>query len=339
MDLEYNDLLAELAEEDIYVDLDEFADWIEDHNNKPSHFVQASNKRIIPEGSELYNVYYEKFITLAEKYTQKPSGPVLTPDEKLKKLIEEKEKQKEAELDDAKIAFNTQLKNDTGFTEEELRSQNAENQTQNTQELQDAKTKLENVKAVLKQLDETDVVVEELQPIIENTISSEITTEEELQTFIENHFKDPKKVEEATPFVQDLIDEAVANGLSQEEAADQGFLIAAYKLAVPDLLKQKIKTLEDEIEQLSASETEGIDIESTDAWKDYQELVKKIEAEYEQVFKDLINDFKKTGAKANTVAEVKTTPTRITVNTPWDNIPTDLLMYQMMMQHYMKYHL
>lgn len=324
MDLEYNDLLAELAEEDIYVDLDEFADWIEDHNNKPSHFVQASNKRIIPEGSELYNVYYEKFITLAEKYTQKPSGPVLTADEKLKKLIEEKEKQKEAELEDAKIAFNTQLKNDTGSTEEELRSQNAKNQTQNTQELQDAKAKLENVKAVLKQLDETDVVVEELQPIIENTINSEITTEEELQTFIENYFKDPKKVEEATPFVQDLINEAVANGLSQKEATDLGFEIAAYKIAVPDLLKQKIKALEDEIEQLSASETEGIDIESTDAWKDYQEQVKKIEAEYEQVFKDLINDFKKAGAKASTVEEVKTTPTRITVNTPWDNIPTDL---------------
>jgi len=324
MDLEYNDLLAELADEDIYVDLDEFADWIEDHNNKPSHFIQESNKRIIPQGSELYNVYYEKFITLAEKYTEKPAGPALTPDEKLKKLIEEKEQQKQAELDDAKIAFNTQLKNDTGFTEEELRSQNAENQTQNTQELQDAKAKVENVKAVLKQLDETDVIVEELQPIIESTLTSEITTEEELQTFIENYFKDAKNVEEATPFVQDLIEEGVANGLSQQEAADQAFSIAAYKLAVPDLLKQKIKTLEDEIEQLSASENEAFDIESTDAWKDYQEQVKRIEAEYEQVFKDLIDDFKKAGAKASTVEEVKTTPTRITVNTPWDNLPTDL---------------
>ena len=324
MDLEYNDLLAELADEDIYVDLDEFADWIEDHNNKPSHFIQESNKRIIPEGSELYNVYYEKFITLAEKYTQKPAGPALTPDEKLKKLIEEKEKQKEAELEDAKIAFNTQLKNDTGSTEEELRSQNAENQTQNTQELQDAKAKLENVKAVLKQLDETDVVVEELQPIIENTIKSEITTEEELQIFIENYFKDPKKVEAATPFVEDLTSEGVANGLSREDAVELAFTITAYKIAVPDLLKQKIKALEDKIEELSASETEGIDIESTDAWKDYQEQVKKIEAEYEQVFKDLIDDFKKAGAKASTVEEVKTTPTRITGNTPWDNIPADL---------------
>ena len=46
MDLEYNDLLAELADQDIYLDLDEFADWIEDHNNKPSHFIQESNKRI-----------------------------------------------------------------------------------------------------------------------------------------------------------------------------------------------------------------------------------------------------------------------------------------------------
>jgi hypothetical protein len=328
MDLEYNDLLAELAEEDIYVDLDEFADWIEDHNNKPSHFVQASNKRIIPEGSELYNVYYEKFITLAEKYTQKPSGPVLTADEKLKKLIEEKEKQKEAELEDAKIAFNTQLKNDTGSTEEELRSQNTENQTQNTEELKEAQERLDKFKTLLEEIEAADVIVEDLEVIASKALDIELTTEDGFNLFITKYFEDPKKVEEVTPFVEDLTREGVENGLSQEDAVNQAFIIVSYKVAFPELIKEKIKATETEIEQLSASLSDGFDqmdfIESTDAWKDYQEQVKRIEAEYEQVFKDLINDFKKAGAKASTVEEVKTTPTRITVNTPWDNIPTDL---------------
>jgi len=316
MDLEYNDLLAELADEDIYVDLDEFADWIEDHNNKPSHFVQESNKRIIPEGSELYNIYYDKFVNLAEKYTEKPAGPALTPDEKLKKLIEEKEQQKQAELDDAKIAFNTQLKNETGLTEEEIRNQKAENETQNTQELQDAKANIDNLKSLLEQIKKTDVIAEELQTLVDSAIDNKITTADELNLYIQTKFQDEAFKNSSAGLYQDLVDEGVD--------ANEAFKIVAYKLAFPELIKEKIKATETEIEQLSESETETIDIEATDAWKDYQQQVKKIEAEYEQIFADLINDFKKTGAKASTVEEVKSTPTRITVNTPWDNLPADL---------------
>jgi len=316
MDLEYNDLLAELADEDIYVDLDEFADWIEDHNNKPSHFVQESNKRIIPEGSELYNIYYDKFVNLAEKYTEKPAGPALTPDEKLKKLIEEKEQQKQAELDDAKIAFNTQLKNETGLTEEEIRNQKAENETQNTQELQDAKANIDNLKSLLEQIEKTDVIAEELQTLVDSAIDNKITTADELNLYIQTKFQDEAFKNSSAGLYQDLVDEGID--------ANEAFKIVAYKLAFPELIKEKIKATETEIEQLSESETETIDIEATDAWKDYQQQVKKIEAEYEQIFADLINDFKKTGAKASTVEEVKSTPTRITVNTPWDNLPADL---------------
>ena len=324
MDLEYNDLLAELADQDIYLDLDEFADWIEDHNNKPSHFIQASNKRIIPEGSDLYNVYYEKFITLAEKFIQKPSGPALTADEKLKKAINEKELQKQKELEDAKIAFNTQLKDDTGFTEEELLAQKSENQTQNTEELKEAQARLDKFKALLEEIEAADVIVEDLEAIISKALDSEVTTEDEFNLFIENHFKDPKKVEEAKPFVEDLTSEGVANGLSQEDAVNQAFTITAYKIAFPELIKEKIKVTETEIEGLSTSQEDVIDIESTDAWKDYQAEVKKIEDKYAAVFQDLVDAFKKNGATPSTVTEAKAIPDRITVNTPWDNIPVDL---------------
>lgn len=324
MDLEYNDLLAELADQDIYLDLDEFADWIEDHNKKPSHFIQESNKRIIPEGSELYNIYYEKFITLADKYIEKPAGPALTADEKLKKAINEKELQKQKELEDAKIAFNTQLKNDTGFTEEELLAQKTENQTQNTEELKEAQEKLDKFKALLQEIEAADIIVEDLEVIASKALDIELTTEDGFNLFITNYFKDPKKVEEAKPFVEDLTKEGVENGLSQEDAVNQAFIIVSYKVAFPELIKEKIKATEDEIEQLSASQEDIIDIESTDAWKDYQAEVKKIEDKYAAVFQDLVDAFKKNGATPSTVTEAKAIPDRITGNTPWDNIPADL---------------
>ncbi len=324
MDLEYNDLLAELADEDIYVDLDEFADWIEDHNNKPSHFIQASNKRIIPEDSLLYNSYYEKFITLAEKYIQKPAGPALTADEKLKKALDEKEAQKQNELEDAKIAFNTQLKNETGLTEEEILNQKTENQTQNTQELEDAKANLEKFKEIAQQIDDADIIVEDLQVLINNAIDVKLTTQDELNLFIEEYFKDPKKFEAAAPFYNDLFNEFVADGMPNDEAQGQAYTIVAYKVAFPELVKEKIKATEATIEQLESSTEEGIDIQATDAWKDYQEQVKKIEEKYAEVFEDLLNAFKKNGATPSTVEEAKKIPTRITVSTPWNNIPADL---------------
>jgi|LakMenE18May11ns_1017448.scaffolds.fasta_scaffold9959403_2 hypothetical protein len=322
--LEYNDLLAALADEDIYVDLDEFADWIEDHNNKPSHFIQESNKRIIPEGSELYNEYYETFITIAERHINKPSGPDLTVNEKLKDTIDEKQKQKDKELEDAKIAFNTQLKRDTGYNEEEINKLKQEANNENSQELEDAKAKLENLKGIIEQLEKIDVDVEELQAVVDGAIDNEIATEGEINLFVEEYFKNPKKVEEATPFVQDLITEAVLNGLSQEEATTQAFVVASYKFAFPELIKEKINTLKDTIEELSKPEVDVIDIETTDAWKDYQALIKKINEDYEEVFNGIIKDFKKAGATPSTVEEVNAIPERVTVTTPWSNIPDDL---------------
>ena len=61
--IQYNNLLNSLAAEGIYVDLEEFANW-KNNGELPTEFYDATNKRIIPKGSILYNQAIQNFVRL-----------------------------------------------------------------------------------------------------------------------------------------------------------------------------------------------------------------------------------------------------------------------------------
>ena len=61
--IQYNNLLNLLATQGIYVDLNEFANW-KNNGELPTEFYDATNKRIIPKGSILYNEAIQNFIRL-----------------------------------------------------------------------------------------------------------------------------------------------------------------------------------------------------------------------------------------------------------------------------------
>jgi hypothetical protein len=61
--IQYNNLLNSLAAQGIYVDLEEFANW-KNNGELPTEFYDATNKRIIPRGSILYNEAIQNFIIL-----------------------------------------------------------------------------------------------------------------------------------------------------------------------------------------------------------------------------------------------------------------------------------
>lgn len=61
--IQYNNLLNALAAEGIYVDLEEFANW-KNNGELPTEFYDATNKRIIPKGSILYNQAIQNFVRL-----------------------------------------------------------------------------------------------------------------------------------------------------------------------------------------------------------------------------------------------------------------------------------
>ena len=88
-DVEYNSLLADLADIGIYVDLDEFADFVET-GKIPTHFIDSVNNRIINEDSVLWDEYVDKFYMALENRDSKPAGDKSTLEEQLEERIRER---------------------------------------------------------------------------------------------------------------------------------------------------------------------------------------------------------------------------------------------------------
>ncbi len=79
--IQYNNLLNSLAAQGIYVDLNEFANW-KNNGELPTEFYDATNKRIIPKGSILYNEAVQNFVTL--DFLSNMEERTKSPEQKLK---------------------------------------------------------------------------------------------------------------------------------------------------------------------------------------------------------------------------------------------------------------
>lgn len=108
------DALQALADQGIYVDLDQFADYIEDQRYLPEFFIDSVNERIITKDSLLYNKYLNVLNEALEVKEDAPAGKPDTPQEKLEFLIKEKNKQRDKELIDARLAFEQDIENELG---------------------------------------------------------------------------------------------------------------------------------------------------------------------------------------------------------------------------------
>lgn len=82
--IQYNNLLNLLAAEEIYVDLDEFANW-QENGELPTEFYDDKNKRVIPKGSILYNQVAYKFIRLDSLNSKEQNRK--SPEQKLKEKL------------------------------------------------------------------------------------------------------------------------------------------------------------------------------------------------------------------------------------------------------------
>jgi hypothetical protein len=89
---EKNEVLNELASKGIYVDLDKFADWVEDSKNIPDEFIDTTNNMIINENSVLYGEYAEIFMRASNALAKKPAGEPMTDKQKLDDKLNRLEK-------------------------------------------------------------------------------------------------------------------------------------------------------------------------------------------------------------------------------------------------------
>jgi hypothetical protein len=329
---EYNDLLQALADKGIYVDLNEFADWIEDKTKLPTQFEDAVNKRVIKQGSVMYNQYVQLFLTLADIQSRKPAGNKATVDEQLKEELDKAEEEKAKKLAKAKADYDAKLKEAIGYTEEEyLARKKTEAPSEVSPELQERLDALTNLK---ERLDDNAVTTDEDIDNLIETIATELKDLELLEVYNMNVLalskdkagkKKAKEYNKETP--QEFFDEKTKSGNVQEK---NNFYSAYYgRYVASTLLAKEIKSIEDEIGEATTEEeaTEEIVIKEQPAYIEYQEIVANINAEYEKIFAEILEKYKEKGAKAKSVDDARTgQPAKpaITVDTPWDSLPKEL---------------
>ena len=329
---EYNDLLQALADKGIYVDLNEFADWIEDKTKLPTQFEDVVNKRVIKQGSVLYNQYAELFLKLADIQSKKPAGNKATVDEQLKEELDKAEEEKAAKLAKAKVDYDDKLKAAIGYTEAEYAALKKDEATPEVSaELQERLDALTNLK---ERLDDNAVKTDEDIDNLLETIATELKDLELLEVYNINVLalskdragkKKAKEYNKETP--QEFFDEKTKSSDVQEK---QNFYSAYYgRYVASTLLAKEIKSIEDEIGKATpeGDTTEDIVIKEQPAYIDYQQIVANINADYEKIFADILAKYKEKGAKATSVTDARTgQPAKpaVTVDTPWDSLPKEL---------------
>lgn len=97
--IQYNNLLNSLAAQGIYVDLNEFANW-KNNGELPTEFYDATNKRIIPKGSILYNEAIQNFIRL--DFFSNMEEKTKSPEQKLKENLDMLNALEQEEIDSLK---------------------------------------------------------------------------------------------------------------------------------------------------------------------------------------------------------------------------------------------
>lgn len=304
---EKNEVLNELASKGIYVDLDKFADWVEDQKNIPDEFIDTTNNMIINENSVLYGEYAEIFMRASNAMAKKPAGEPMTDKQKLDDRLNDLKAAKEAEVKEAREVYEQQFADEVGRSLSEVEQENSAITSANA-ELEENKKKADaEVKLLTNALE---VIAEndakKINKAIDALVAENIVSEEDLNTLLSLDADDPAVVQE----LQAILLKINAPGLSKEDLLKAGLSI----MSLPEFLAESINTKK---QVLNQEPGEVFDVESSKAFNVYSEKVEQINKEFEASEKEVEEAFAAKGVDKNTVDE-------ITVNTPYDQMPDEL---------------
>lgn len=333
---ENNDLLKALADLNIFVDLEQFADWTENHDNLPDYFIDASSgsERIIPKGSLMYDKYASLFEQVARMQETAAAGDPVDIEGQFEEAKADLMAKKEKELNEAELNFKSDIKEETGSTVEELQEQ----QTQ-LDEQRAAQTKIKESRDVTKANAAVQDILETLKSDDPALVDRAITEFLRTETFtIENEDG------EIVPVTEDDIQETL-DALAQNPQFIQSRLVPKIRLypetydyelrkvaggravALEVLIEQELSALEETAptEEEAAQEEPIAEVpqeslvEQTRSWKDYQKAISAIEEKYALLLQDLVNEFAKKGATTIT-PEGDVVPQEVSVTDGWDKI-------------------
>lgn len=317
---EYNDLLKALSDQNIYVDLEQFADWVEDKNNLPDYFIDATTdaERIIPKDSLLYQKYIDIFERVTNLQQEKPAGNPADLKSLMDQEIEDLLQQKDKDLADAETHFKSDIELERGAPLEKLRetedasklpTESGEPATDPTQEILDKfKGALE-----LAESDQVNLVFDVYKYIWKNSLI-------DLKQFNDDPAKYEafflKKIKKIQNNKKRMAEEVMPLADSYDWTDKEDTLNAAlYYFTVLEIINEEIEKAKKEAKETVTAEPVVL-VENSESWKDYQAVLKSIEAKYKKLIDEVTKKYAQQGLKPETSNE-------LTINTPWDEITDD----------------
>ena len=308
---ENNDLLKSLADDNIYVDLDEFADWVKDPSKMPSYFIEATtgNERIIPKGSMQYNQYAQIFLAVQRMQEFRAAGDPVDMEGQLELGIKDLLVQKQNEVVQAEEAFEEDIKKETNFTLDELREQEAAGVEV---------TKPVSQTTIDRKVSRLNELIDTLDLEDPNAILNAIKTILSGAEINEEYFNQDLIDDEIYKFVSDqprLTKEVVPIFVKFEESYDLAVRheAAVAAAATKFLINNEINRIQNTTEVVTEVERVEI-INKTQSWADHQIVLADIEERYAEFIKELTDEFTKRGVTPSNVnIDVPT-------NTSWSEI-------------------
>ena len=304
-DIEDNGLLNNLADMGIFMESSDFIKW-RDEGIPPKEFYDEKKGLVIPEGSQAYDRYMEKLYMAQglKEIQQFATAEAEKADKQFR--IDQLRQRKLAQLAKVKDQYEEDLQIETGMTEDEVRQTeeaagtgmtaaevNAQIADLNSQiKLIEDSTSVEELIELYKVFEEQGLIPEDYSTITDQAIADN-------DAAVKKFFKSTK--ESGAPI----------------EARQQA---TGIKFALPVILNAKI-------EELKAQETtpEGLRLESTKAWNDYQTAVAKIEARYDKYFQKLMEGMEVSEPinKGGQTITPRTEEVEVTTSMTWDELPED----------------
>jgi hypothetical protein len=311
--IEKNTLLNALAEQGIYVDLEEFAEWVENPTKFPEQFIDITTNAIIPKGSLLYEEYIGAFINAARLDAKKPAGENLSEKEVLDQRVKELEEEAQKLIEIEREKYVKEFKSKYGRTPSEVELQQEEDSKSQKIDLK-RKKELETEK---KDLNDAIEALADTNDYLKIRAASEVIMEvmQKLGLDPVQFYNDRFQTILADPTqkaiiadAKDLID--VSDLATDEEKLQVAVSAAGNAYIFTQWGTNRIEEIDVELNKQTAKPE--IDIENTKEYLQFQERVDAIEEKYAKLIEDLKVEFEKKGVTEDTVIEYST-------KTPFEN--------------------
>ena len=308
---ENNDLLKSLSDQNIYVDLEDFANWVEDPENLPDYFIEATegNERIIPKGSIAYDNYAYIFINTANMQREPAAGEQVDIDGQFEEALEDLLAQKQKEIETADENFKRDLKTETNFSYDELLEQEQKGtEVRKPVSQLTIDRKIAEIDNFLESLisDDPALIQSRIKDFKKNTlIPKEYFNDELLADLQYKNENDQQKLKDVILPIFNSYETSFDKGQRAEVAFDL--------VGIAELLNNEKERLRTTTEIVT--EIEPLDIiNKTQSYADYQKVLDAIIKRYEEHINDLKTEFTKKGVVS------EDTDNDISLSATWDEI-------------------